>query len=169
MGGMAHNAYWIDVRFRDLMNRDYKISRAQFYCPSNPGWNRDDFWKWPSSDEAVMGYFYFAGDSTLENNSALQRSATNRPIFAQKSTDVPKYPVLFADLNRKLSGSLGRPGDANPLTRGANHYNRAGDQPEGANHGFLDGHAKWVRGAEFTKFPKIVDGDVQIFFHGENY
>jgi hypothetical protein len=167
MGGQAHNAYWIDLSFRDKMNREYRITRPQFYCPSNPIWNRDDFWKWPSSDEAVMGYFYFAGDPNLESNSALQRAATNRPIFAQKTTDNPNYKVLFADLNRKLSGSWGRPGDSNPQSRGVNHYNRAGDQPEGGNHGFMDGHVQWVRGLEFIRFPKFVEGDLQIFFHGE--
>ena len=166
--GGSQNAYWITLGFRDLMHEKYSIKREQFYCPSNFGWNRDDFWKWPSSNEAVMGYFYFGGDTNLNNNPALLRTATKKPVFAQRITDDPNFKVLFADLNRKLEGSWGRPGDPNPLTRGVNHFNRKGDQPEGANHGYLDGHVAWVDGKKFTRFPKMTYGSGQIFFHGDD-
>lgn len=165
--GGSGNAYWIDLSFRDTMNLKYSIKREQFYCPSNPGWNRDDFWKWPNTQEAVMGYFYFAGDPNLEKNPALLRSVTKRPVFAQRLSDDPNYKVLFADLNRKLDGSWGRPGDPNPLMRGVNHFNRKGDQPEGANHGFLDGHTQWIPGRKFSRFPKMTDGGSHVFFYGE--
>jgi prepilin-type N-terminal cleavage/methylation domain-containing protein len=164
-GGSA-NAYWIDLSFRDTVHSNYGVSRVQFYCPSNPDWNRDDFWKWPSSNESVMGYFYLAGDPNLENNPALIRGVQKRPVLAQKTTDDPHYKVIFADLNRKLNDSWGRPGDANPLMRGVNHYNRAGDNPEGGNHGFLDGHVAWIPGREFIRFPKIVQGSRADFFYG---
>ena len=55
-GGNA-NAYWVDQkRFRDLFNLTYSIPRDQFYCPSNPKWNRDDFWDWQGGGvDTVMG------------------------------------------------------------------------------------------------------------------
>jgi hypothetical protein len=74
---------------------------------------------------------------------------------------------LFSDLNRKLEGSWLRPGDPDPLTRGVNHFNRAGNAPEGGNHGFTDGHVVWTRGPLFSKFPKLTYGSGEIFFHGE--
>lgn len=162
--GGAANAYWISLEFRDVMNQRYSIPRSQFYCPSNHGWNRDDFWKWPNVNEAVMGYFYFAADPTIESNPTLQRGITNRPIFARKLSDIPHYKVLMTDMNRKLDNSWARPGDPNPLMRGVNHFNQAGNQPAGANQGYLDGHVRWHRGEEFIRFPKMTHGGVQIYF-----
>ncbi len=164
MGGAA-NAYWISLDFRDTMHFRFGVPRNSFYCPSNPGWNRDDFWKWPNVNEAVMGYFYFGGDPTLENNPTLQRGITKRPIFAKKLSDTPHYKVLFADMNRKLDNSWGRPGDPNPLVRGVNHYNQGGQQPAGSNQGYLDGHVEWHRAEGFIQFPKMTHGGVQIYFH----
>ena len=34
--------------------------------------------------------------------------------------------------------------------RGVNHFDRKGNQPEGANHGFLDGHSEWVPGEKYA-------------------
>lgn len=156
--------YWVDIRFRDLMNQNYSIQRVQFYCPSNSKWNRDDFWKYPGTEAAVMGYFYFAGEPDYNKDPVLLRAATKQPVFAQKTSDQPFYSILMADLNRKLDGSWKRPGDPDPLVRGVNHFNRAGDQPAGGNHGFLDGHVEWVQAATFTRFPKMIQGQSQIFF-----
>jgi prepilin-type N-terminal cleavage/methylation domain-containing protein len=165
--GGSGNAYWISRAFREIMNKNYSVKRDQFYCPSNPGWNRDDFWSWPSSQDSVMGYFYFGGGTNLESNPALLRSVTKRPVFAQRLSDEPNFKVLFADLNRKLNGSWARPGDPDPLMRGVNHFNRKGNEPEGANHGFLDGHSEWVPGRKFTRFPKITEGGSHMFFYGD--
>jgi prepilin-type N-terminal cleavage/methylation domain-containing protein len=38
--------HWYSREFRDGYRRDYGLQRASFYCPSNPKWNRDDFWDW---------------------------------------------------------------------------------------------------------------------------
>jgi prepilin-type N-terminal cleavage/methylation domain-containing protein len=159
--------YWIDLGFRDVMHVKYRVPRDQFYCPSNKAWNRDDFWKWPSQNEAVMGAFYLAAEPDYENNPSLQRLSTERPILPKKTSDRAAFPVLFADMNRKLEGSWLRPGDPNPLSRGVNHFNRAGNAPEGSNHGYTDGHVTWVRGALFTKFPKLTYGGGEMYFHGD--
>ena len=161
------NAYWIELGFRDTMNQKYAVKRDQFYCPSNHGWNRDDFWKWPNTQEAVMGYFYFGNNTNIESNPALLRSVTKRPVFAHRLSDEPNFKVVFADLNRKLNGSWNRPGDPDPLMRGVNHFDRKGNQPEGGNHGFLDGHSEWVPGLKFARFPKIVEGGSQMYFYGD--
>lgn len=164
--GGSVNAYWIDLTFRDTIHLHYGISRVQFYCPSNQTWNRDDFWEWPSSNESVMGYFYLAGDTNIANNPALIRGIPTRPVLAQRTTDNPHYKVIFADLNRKLNDSWGRPGDPNPLMRGVNQFDRRGNSPEGGNHGFLDGHVAWIPAREFTRFPKIVEGSRADYFYG---
>ena len=102
-----------------------------------------------------MGYFYFAGEKRYAYNLSLFRGAVS-PVFAVKTTDEPHYKVIWADLNRKLSGSWGRPGDPNPLMRGVNHYNALGDAPDGSNEGFLDGHVEWIKGRTFSRFPKMM-------------
>ena len=161
--------YWIDLTFRDLIHSNYSVSREQFYCPSNYRWNRDDFWKWPTSDAAVMGYFYLAGEPNYNDDPVLQRAAQGyKPVFAQKTTERPFYKAVMTDLNRKLNGEWGRPGDADPLMRGVNHYNPQGDHPDGANQTYLDGHVEWINGQRFTKFPKMINGGGQYFFAGDD-
>lgn len=166
-GGTA-NAYWVDQKgFRDYFIRTYQISRAQFYCPSNPSWNRDDFWNWNGAGvDTVMGYHYFCGETNYFSNSALIRVVPpGREAFAVKTSARPYYTVVFADLVRKLNGSWGRPGDSDPNIRGANHYE--GDGPAGANQGFLDGHVAWVRAREpWIRFPKLIFGSAHVFMEG---
>jgi prepilin-type N-terminal cleavage/methylation domain-containing protein/prepilin-type processing-associated H-X9-DG protein len=170
------NAYWIDkYAFRDVFNKTYKISRAQFYCPSNPTWNKDGFWDGgadgiPAGDNAVMGYHYFGGEPTwgTDPNSALRRvvvPAERLPeAFALKTTDRPFFTVLWSDLVRKVNGTWGRPGD-DPNVHGANHYEKG--IPAGANQGFLDGHAAWVKASDlWLRFPKLSVGSAQVFIHG---
>jgi len=168
--GRTPNAYWIDQKgFRDKFNKAYNISRPQFYCPSNPGWNRDDFWDWDRGGvDTVMGYHYFGGEPAYFSNSALQRIVpAGRNAFALKTSDRPYFSVIFADLIRKLDGSWGRPGDPNPTTRGANHYGSGGAVPDGGNQGFLDGHGQWVQARDsWIKVPKLTFGGVQIFVQG---
>jgi len=168
-GGNA-NAYWVGQReFRDLFNGTYAISRSQFYCPSNPSWDRDDFWNWNmAGQDTVMGYHYFGGEPGYFNNSALQRVVPpGRNAFALKHADNPFYTVLFADLVRKLNGSWGRPGDSDPQVRGVNHYGAGSPVPDGANQGFQDGHAEWVVAVDpWIRYPKLIFGGVQIFMQG---
>ena len=158
--------YWVDLSFRNLIHSNYSVGRVQFYCPSNSKWNRDDFWKWPATDAAVMGYCYFAGEPDYNDDPVLKRTATTQPIFAQKNTDQPFYKVIMTDLNRKLDGEWGRPGDRDPLMRGVNHYRPQGDQPEGANQTYLDGHVAWVNAIRFVRTPKMIQGSTQIYFDG---
>jgi hypothetical protein len=114
-----------------------------------------------------MGYCYFAGEPNYNEDPVLNRTADRQPIFAQKSTDAPFHTALYVDLNRKLDGSWGRPGDADPLMRGVNHFNPTGKEPDGGNHGFLDGHVEWVNANRFVRFPKMIQGSTQIYFLGK--
>ncbi|MBN2507941.1 MAG: type II secretion system protein [Verrucomicrobia bacterium] len=172
--GRGPNGYWIDpVNFRDVFQRTYGISRDQFYCPSNPSWNREDFWNGggggiPAGD-TVMGYLYFAGDTNFFSNPALRTVPVGRNPFAVRSSDNPFYTILFADLMRQLPGSgggttWGRPGDTSEM-RGCNHYE--GGEPAGANQGFLDGHVEWMEAeGPWVKYPKLIIGSARIYFHG---
>lgn len=157
--------HWIGRPFRDLLHKTYGLKRDQFYCPSNPTWNRDDFWNGLSAGTAVMGYVYLAGEPSYDNPS-LYRGVTNTPVFARKTTDRPHFSIIWSDMNRKLNGSWGRPGDPNPLVRGVNHFNRAGKEPAGSNEGFLDGHVEWVQARRFLRFPKMNFGGLTLYFYG---
>ena len=86
----------------------------------------------------------FAGEKRYSQSKAMFQETVKTPVFAIKTTDNPHYKVIWADLNRKYQGSWGRPGDPNPLMRGVNHYNDRGDEPDGSNEGFYDGHVEWV-------------------------
>ena len=165
-GGGNGTPYWMSQTLRNTLNSTYNLPRKIFYCPSNPSWNRDDFWNWPGGQYTVMGYLYFAGETNYFNNSALIRVVpAGRKAFAVKTSDRPFYTTLWADLVRKQSGSWGRPGDPNPDMHGANHYEK--DSPAGANQGFLDGHVAWVRAENpWIRFPKLIMGSTQIFFQG---
>lgn len=160
--------HWVKLPFRDMLNLEYKIKREQFYCPSNPTWNRDDFWKWPSENSAVIGYVYFVGETNYEQTVYHSVPIPTRPIFAQKTSDRPYYPIVWSDINRKLENSWYRPGDPKGLTRGVNHFDRAGANPEGSNEGYMDGHVSWVQGRKFIQRPKmLINGNaLTIYFHG---
>jgi prepilin-type N-terminal cleavage/methylation domain-containing protein len=163
--------HWVGRPFRDILHQQYKVQREQFYCPSNPGWNRDDFWNWPSEPSSVLGYVYFVGEPEYEKGVYYPTVITNTPIFAQKNTDRPYYSVIWSDINRKLDGSWYRPGDPNALTRGVNHFDRSGQNPEGSNEGYLDGHVSWIPGRKFVQKPKMTfaGGSLTLYFYGFMY
>lgn len=167
--GSDNAPYWVKQKFRNSMANHYRIQRRQFYCPSNRAWDRDDFWNWPASDDSVIGYNYFASDKRLESDLNIYRIAgtklpDKKPVFPQKSTDRPFFPILWVDLIRRYQNSWERPGDNTPLSRGVNHYLPRAEIPSGANHGFLDGHAEWVPAIQFISYPKMRLGSTDIFF-----
>ena len=155
--------YWMDQIFRNLVVTNYGISRIQFYCPSNRRWDRDDFWSWPGGQATVFGYFYLAGSQSYNENAYLLRQTGNETPLALKSTDNPFFKTTFADMNRKYLNSWERPGDPDALTRGVNHWSQQ-REPEGGNHGFLDGHAEWLNARTFIDRPKLILGSTEIFF-----
>lgn len=162
--------HWLGGDFRNTITNTYKVQRNQFYCPSNPGWNRDDFWNYGGDPKQVVaGYFYFTGDPTFNGAPTFYPNATQfwdqQPIFAIKSTDRAYYAVMWTDVNRKYQSSWGRPGDSDPLTRGVNHYEHNGASPAGGNEGYTDGHVEWARALLFTKTPKLNYNSLQIYFY----
>jgi hypothetical protein len=56
-------------------------------------------------------------------------------------------------------------GDADPLTCGVNHFNLAGNAPEGSNEGYTDGHVEWAKGIIYSKTPKMNYSDLKFFFY----
>lgn len=157
--------HWVKLPFRDMLRTNYSITRPQFYCPSNPKWNRDDFWNWPDNQSCVVGYVYLVAEPSYDNASLYPKPIAHRPIFAQRTTDNPYYPLIWADMNRKLNGSWMRPGDPDPLVRGVNHFDYRGKQPAGSNEGYLDGHVEWVPAIKFVQKPKMDFGGLQLFFY----
>jgi prepilin-type N-terminal cleavage/methylation domain-containing protein len=160
--------HWVGRKFRDILNVQYSVQRSQFYCPSNPNWNRDDFWNYPDGTNSVLGYVYLVGEPEYEKLQYHTTNITTKPIFAAKTTDSPFYTVIWTDINRKQLHSWFRPGDPNPLSRGVNHFDRTGSNPEGSNEGYLDGHVTWVQGRKFIDKPKMTfsGGDLTLYFYG---
>jgi prepilin-type N-terminal cleavage/methylation domain-containing protein len=164
--------HWIGADFRNTLTNSYSVRRAQFYCPANAVWNRDTFWFYESgtkpTDPAVVGYIYWVGTATFNASPSYYPNAATfwdqQPIFAMKTTDRAYYPLMWADINRKYQGVWGRPNDPDPLTRGVNHFNWAGNAPEGANEGYTDGHVEWAKGILFSKTPKVNYSSLQFFF-----
>ncbi len=166
--GGGNLPYHIDITFRNTMVTNYGLIRKQFYCPSNQGWNNDDLWDF-SGTVSVMGYFYWGGEPSYDENPAVLRAQPTKPVFARKTTDNPFYKMLFTDLNRKWNGEFGRRDRVlTPIgyltERGVNHFNRNGNAPEGSNHGFMDGHVEWVKGSTFLRFPKMVISNGEFYF-----
>jgi prepilin-type N-terminal cleavage/methylation domain-containing protein len=165
--------HWIGADFRNAITNAYKVQRNQFYCPANPDWNRDTFWYYSdgitAANPTVVGYPYMPGMKDFNASPSFYPNAAaiwdQQPIFAMKTIDRAYYPIMWMDINRKYQGSWGRPGDANPLTRGVNHFSRTGNGPEGSNEGYTDGHVEWVRGLKYTKTPKMNYGGLEIYFY----
>jgi prepilin-type N-terminal cleavage/methylation domain-containing protein len=165
--------YRIGPDFRYTFTNHYKIQRNQFYCPSNPDWNRDTFWYFQSgttpTDPSVVSYSYFPGRDDFNNGMGFYPNYMDfwdqRPVFAMKTTDRPYYAIMWTDLNRKYLGSWGRAGDPDPNTRGVNHFNRAGEAPEGSNEGYIDGHVEWAKGIRYAKTPKMKYSSLDIYFY----
>jgi prepilin-type N-terminal cleavage/methylation domain-containing protein len=165
--------HWYSREFRDGYHRDYGLQRASFYCPSNPKWNRDDFWDWPDGVNSVLGYLYYAGNADYNHLSQLHPDPevfTNQPVFAQRSTQDPYFRILFTDMTRTVNESWGRPGDPDPFLRGVNHFNREGNAPAGSNEAYLDGHVRWVPFLKFRSQPRLrlpsTAGVFEYYFHG---
>ena len=157
--------YWMTRTFRDTIMLKYSLPRKMFYCPENYGWNNDQIWNigGSSAPNSVMGYFYWVGSPHYGENPAIVRMSLKKPVFAQKQTDSPHFKVLLTDLTRKWGGSWGRRGLVmGPMgllnEKGVNHYNDAGDAPDGSNHAYLDGHVEWKKAATFSKYPKLIFG-----------
>jgi len=166
--------YWVDQKnFRDRMMKDFGISRATFYCPSNPKWNRDDFWDWGGGGlDTVVGYFFYAGETNYFTSTILRFVPASQLSEAMPltTTGSPYYTVLVSELVRKIppGPTWGRPGDSDPNLHGANHYEKGA--PAGGNQMFLDGHAEWARGSiEWLARPKMKVGTTEIYFHDTDH
>ncbi|HOA62534.1 MAG TPA: prepilin-type N-terminal cleavage/methylation domain-containing protein [Verrucomicrobiota bacterium] len=158
--------HWVKRPFRDMLQTNYAITRTQFYCPSNRLWNRDDFWNWPDNVSVVVGYVYYVAEPSYNTTKSYYPTPiTQQPIFAQNNTDVPYYPLLWSDMNRKYNDSWMRPGDPNPLVRGVNHFDHRAKQPAGSNEGYLDGHVEWAPGIKFVRRHKMDLGGLKLYFH----
>jgi prepilin-type N-terminal cleavage/methylation domain-containing protein len=165
--------YRIGPAFRNTIVSEYKSQRNQLYCPSNPDWNRDGFWYYPSgtltNEPSVVSYSYFPGRADFNNSPTFYPNAIDfwdqRPVFAIKSTDRPYYPLMWTDLNRKYLDQWGRPGDPDPNTRGVNHYARSGDMPDGSNEGYIDGHVEWANGSRYAKKQRMDYSGLKIYFY----
>jgi len=104
--------YWMLRSFRDTIMTKYSLPRKMFYCPENYGWNNDQIWDIGGGGApfSVMGYFYWAGETSYGENPSIARMSPKKPVFAQKQTDSPHFQVLLTDLTRKWGGSWGRRG-----------------------------------------------------------
>lgn len=59
--------------FSDLMINAMALPREVFYCPSNPGWNRDDLWLRREPLRPVIGYLIIAGNPRIADPNDQRR------------------------------------------------------------------------------------------------
>jgi len=175
--------YYVGANFRDTIVQNYKVSRASFYCPSNPDWNSDAFWYFvdgvtpgPNNSDAVIGYDYFTGypaynDPTqistyYSNNGSLPGGDNLRahlPLFAIKTTDTPYYKIIWTDISRKYGAGGWLRSDGK---HGVNHFDK--NTPTGEVEGYTDGHVEWKKFSTFSSGPKMqfTSLGVDIYFNG---
>jgi type II secretory pathway pseudopilin PulG len=149
--------YWTQQYWRDYMRDKYGFTRDLFYSPTNPRWNRDDFYWYdtanPNTSHAfVMGHFYFG--STLATTSSFKTALKVTPpnkaatVYPRRRGVASDYDLIWADINRQLSSHYGTwltPGD--PKRWGSNHcYDDPRNMPRGSHRAFTDGHIEWIQG-----------------------
>ena len=177
--------YQADAPFRDKINKDYKVQRQSFYCPSNQGWNKQDgsFWYYPSgapTDGVVMGYSYFTGYAAYNSPANITNGryypnggglpdgsnlSDNLPVFAMKTTDRPYYNLIWTDITVQYLGSWIRENNLlDGEVRRANHFEKG--KPVGHNEGYTDGHGEWVKFQKFSKGPRMQYSSLDFFFYG---
>jgi prepilin-type N-terminal cleavage/methylation domain-containing protein len=161
--------------YTEIMTNTYKISRESFYCPANTGWNANDLWYFNGGSSAVVGYFYFCGYGPFNDAAKLgtyypgggalpggDNLSAHLPVFAMQTTDRPYYNLMWTDMTSKWQGTYWR--DEATKVRRVNHFEK--QTPVGANEGYTDGHAEWVKFDRFSKSRRMTANDVEIFFYG---
>ena len=152
--------------------QNYKLTRATFYCPSNPDWNQDIFWAYNGdTNTTVAGYAYYVGQPAYNNaptfwNPTLAASIWgNQPLLAQKSTDKAYFPIMWTDVTRQYSGLWNRAYPGTPAQYasliGVNHFKTL---PVGQNEGYIDGHVEWARWAQMSN-PRMEYNSLNYYFY----
>lgn len=144
--------YWWSGGWRDELVGNYSFQRENYYSPTNPAWNRDDFWGEEGDNWFVSGYFAFAGKDYSPDGMNITVNGTGpsprRPLFPDTLEVNSHFTMIVADLNRIWpagSGSFVTPGsDRN----GANHLVERDDEPHGSHIGHVDGHVVFQPGSE---------------------
>ncbi len=150
--------YWISSYARDMMRSRYNMQREMLYSPTNPHWDRDDFYLPPDSDiergwSVVIGYFVFGGDERLQRTGqghwwsfAGDAPDTTRPLFPVYLYEDPYFDFIWTDMNRQL-------GDGEWVTSwdaqrwGSNHLYDL-NWPAGSHVGHLHGGVSWTEGED---------------------
>jgi prepilin-type N-terminal cleavage/methylation domain-containing protein len=148
----APEIYWIDKYWRDLIVNEYGITREVIYAPSNPRWNRDDFWDYPTGNHTVIGHFYFGSQVANHPTETLARLLHLPPdvkgnVFPNRVDTASYYDMLWVDLNRQHPAPHWiTPGD--PDRVGVTHMDPTAIQPRGAHVANADGSVYWKQGDE---------------------
>jgi prepilin-type processing-associated H-X9-DG protein len=137
----------------------YGPSRANYYCPANPGQNVDGLWGFDPSQFRVTGYaFTFPGDNvgtTNQNTKIVPQPiestlgnyppplARNRPLVADAtlSATAQGIPTPGAEATYSWQNILG--GYRAPGWTGHRTAHMLGSLPAGGNVAMLDGHVEW--------------------------
>ncbi len=153
-GGRGENqvAYWITAYYRDLLRSNYNMQREMLYSPSNPYWNRDDFYYYGGSS-CVIGYFAWGGDDRLQHEIKEwmpNPPDTATPLFATHLYDDTYYDFLWTDLNRQWPAGSGWITPNDPRRWGSNHlYDRL--WPTGSHVGHITGGVSWTDGEDLER------------------
>lgn len=153
---VSGNIHFMSKFWRDTLIEEFGLTRELFYSPTNPRWNRDDFWDW-DGNQAVVGYETMANRQPFIDKEFAEVKASDpdvtMPMFARRTSDNPYFDIVMTDLNRVFpptSKSFITPTD--PDRHGSNHlYNDdpwPRGWPRGSHVATLDGAVVWVLGHE---------------------
>jgi prepilin-type N-terminal cleavage/methylation domain-containing protein/prepilin-type processing-associated H-X9-DG protein len=150
--------YYIHQGFRDLLVREYNMTRSSLYCPTNPARDQDVYWSNTSNwgGYVVIGYMVLAGRAPLKFTK--ERAMASSPGFlgleeiidpkakvvAGRISDKPFYPVLAADVVRSYQNLFYSGSASNHINAGSDPTGYLPRGGGGSNVGYLDGHVSWV-------------------------
>ncbi len=146
--------YTLASNWREHLTEEYGVPREAWYSPTNPGWNRDDFFNFGS--RMVIGYQYFGNRRNFNAGEFAEVAASyagetvTEPMFARRVSDGAYFDWFWTDLNR-FRASVGGWRDPVRDVIGANHYDPEKDVPTLNHVGYLDGHVSDTAGGDMVQ------------------
>jgi hypothetical protein len=142
-------AYWFSRKARDQFIASWGLSRSLVYCPSNEGWNLDNFWNEDGtstygSGVSIWGYTYYGNNKNTNDKPPKVnwvRTFTDYPIGPNNIGSPSAQTFLWVDLNRTYLGQFGA--GSNHMDGGEVATGVLGPGYGGSNVGHRDGSVEW--------------------------
>lgn len=135
MPGDRSAVYHVQNSLADRLIDGYELPQDIFYCPSNQGWNRDEFWRREVSGALVIGYVILAGSSSITDPNDPEKDYP--ALLSRESARTEMIADLTARHQRDWTERTGHTDDSG--------------QPVGGNVFHVDGSVEWRPFAEMEE------------------